>query len=394
LAAIVESAYDAIISKTLEGIITSWNKGAERIFGYTEEEMIGQPVVRLIPPDHQNEEPEILGRLRRGLKIEHYETVRSHKDGRLLDISLTVSPIRDADGNIIGASKIARDISDRKAAEARLQSALAEAHEARLQAEEANRLKDEFLTTISHELRTPLTAIVGWTTMLRGGRLDEATSLKALETIDRSVKAQAQLIEDLLDISRIVSGKMRIDPRPLNLSSIIHTAVDSIMPAAKAKGIRFQVIIDPSAGFIVGDPDRLQQVIWNLLSNAVKFTPAGGRVQIQLEQSESLVEVTVSDNGVGVAAEFLPHIFERFSQEDSSSTRTYGGLGMGLSIVKYIAELHGGTVSAFSEGIGRGLPLLWHCPWLRRAPQCISHSQAELESSARACRLLLRSWLV
>jgi CheY-like chemotaxis protein/anti-sigma regulatory factor (Ser/Thr protein kinase) len=147
---------------------------------------------------------------------------------------------------------------------------------------------------------------------------------------------------------------MRIDPRPLNLSSIIHTAVDSIMPAAKAKAIRLQVIIDPSAGFVVGDPDRLQQVIWNLLSNAVKFTPAGGRVQIQLEQSESLVEVTVSDSGVGVAPEFLPRIFERFSQEDSSSTRTYGGLGMGLSIVKYIAELHGGTVSAFSEGTGKG----------------------------------------
>ena len=374
LAAIVESADDAIISKTLNGIITSWNKGAERVFGYTEDEMVGQPVLRLIPPDHQNEEPEILARLRRGQKIEHYETVRAHKDGHLLDISLTVSPIRAADGTIIGASKIARDISDRKAAEARLQSALAEAEEAKRQAEEANRLKDEFLTTISHELRTPLTAVMGWISMLRSGRLDEVAAYKALETIDRNVKAQAQLIEDLLDISRIVTGKMRIDTKPLNLSSIIHMAVDSIMPAAQAKGIRLQVIIDPSTGSVLGDRDRLQQVIWNLLSNAVKFTPAGGRVQIQMEPSESHVEVTISDNGIGVDPEFLPRIFERFSQEDSSNTRSYGGLGMGLSIVKYITELHGGTAKAFSEGTAKGTTFTVALP-LAQERASVSQSQ-------------------
>lgn len=368
LAAIVESAGDAIISKTLEGIIVSWNKGAERLFGYTEDEMIGQPIARLIPLDHQDEEPQILARLRRGEKIEHYETIRAHKDGHLLDISLTVSPIRDAKGNIIGASKIARDITESKRSKAHLQRALAEAEEAKRQAEEANRLKDEFLTTISHELRTPLTAVVGWTSMLRDGGLDDAMAQKALDTIDRNVKAQAQLIEDLLDISRIVSGKMRIETKPLNLADTIRSAVDSIMPAAEAKNIRLQMVIDAATGSVIGDSDRLQQVIWNLLANAVKFTPFGGRVWIEMERTETDTAITVRDNGIGINPEFLPYIFDRFSQQDTSSTRSYGGLGMGLAIVKYIVELHGGTLRAFSEGTGTGASFTVTLPRLQQKP--------------------------
>src|SRR2546423_10422999 len=224
LAAIIESAEDAIISKTLDGIITSWNRGAERLFGYTAEEIIGKPVVILIPPDHEDEEPGILERLRRGERIEHYETQRVHKDGTLVEVSLTVSPIKRADGTIIGASKIARDITKRKQAEARLQEALRQAQEARQQAEEASRLKDEFLATVSHELRTPLTSMMGWIGMLRHGKLEEEIARKALETIDRNVKSQAQLVEDLLDISRIVSGKMYLNVRPVEPSSIINAA--------------------------------------------------------------------------------------------------------------------------------------------------------------------------
>jgi PAS domain S-box-containing protein len=364
LSAIVESADDAIISKTLDGIITSWNKGAHNLFGYSEEEAVGQPVLMLMPPDHQNEEPGILARLRQGEKIEHYETVRVRKDGTLLDISLTVSPIRNADGVIIGASKIARDISDRKRSEIALLHALAEAKEAKKEAEHANRLKDDFLSTISHELRTPLISMVGWTAMLRSGQLDEAMAEKGLASIERNAKAQAQLVEDLLDISRIVSGSMRMEMKPLHLAGIIATAVDSIMPAAQAKGIRLRVVSDPGVGSVEGDADRLQQVIWNLLSNAIKFTPTGGRIEIELEQRGGQVEVTVADTGKGIDPTFMPRIFDRFSQEDSSSTRSFGGLGLGLTIVKHLTELHGGTVRVNSEGLGKGASFIVGLPVL------------------------------
>lgn len=381
LAAIVESADDAIISKTLEGIVTSWNKGAERIFGYTAEEVIGKHISILFPPEYVDEEPQILARLRKGEKIEHYETVRRRKDGQLLDISLTVSPIRDSEGKIIGASKIARDITERKAHELRLQQALAEAEQAKKEAEEANRLKDQFLSTISHELRTPLTSVMGWISMLRSGRLDEAKIVRALETIDRNVKWQAQLIEDLLDISRIANGKMRLELKPLNLSSVIHDAVDSIMPTAEAKGLRLQVVIDPGTGSVIGDYDRLQQVIWNLLANAVKFTPAGGRIRIELERGESQAEITVSDTGIGINPQFLPFIFERFAQEDSSNTRAYGGLGMGLAIVKYIIELHGGTVRATSEGTDKGSAFTLMLPLTKKRPEALPLPSVDLKGS-------------
>jgi PAS domain S-box-containing protein len=354
LAAIVESAEDAIISKTLDSIITSWNRGAERMFGYTAEEVIGKPVTILIPPDHPDEEPAILARLRKGEPIEHYETVRVTKDGRLIDVSLTVSPIKDASGRIIGASKIARDITDRKKAELRLQEALQTAETARKQAERASRLKDEFLATVSHELRTPLTSMLGWVRMLRQGRLSETAAKNALEVIDRNARSQAQLIEDLLDISRIVSGKMHFDIRPLELSPVVNAAVESLRPAADAKNISLRLIVDPSAGMVAGDYERLQQVVWNLLSNAVKFTPRGGHIEIQLLRDESSVQIIVTDNGKGIKPEFLPHAFDRFTQADSSTTRMFGGLGMGLAIVKSIIEMHGGTVEAFSKGEGTG----------------------------------------
>ncbi len=658
LSAIIDSAEDAIISKTLDGIITSWNKGAERIFGYTAEEAVGRPVTMLIPEDHPDEEPAILARLRAGERIEHYQTVRVRKDGTLIDISLTVSPIRGPDGTIIGASKIARDITESRRAEVTLreqsevielaydaiflrdssntitlwnrgaertygytqeealgrsphellqtitpiplpeiyeslrregywegelrhtrkdgaqitvdsrwatvrdlqgqvrsileitrdvterkraeeemreqseiietvnslgltlageldlhklvqavtdaatevcdarfgsffynildergescmlytlsgvpreafshfpmprntdifgptfrgegtvlipdvrkdprygknspyyvmpeghwpvvsylavpvvsrsgevlgglffghpeegvfteraariveglaaqaavamdnarlyeaaQRARAEAEQSAAEKErlyrearESNRLKDEFLATVSHELRTPLTAILGWAHMLRTGQFAGGDPAKALETIERNARSQAQLIDDLLDVSRIITGKLRIDVRPVDPNSFIESAIEAVRPAAEAKGVRVQRIMDTGVVSVTGDPARLQQVVWNLLSNAIKFTPKGGRVQIRMERVNSHVEITVSDTGIGIAPEFLPHVFDRFRQADQRTTRQQGGMGLGLAIVRHLVELHGGTVRAESPGEGQG----------------------------------------
>jgi len=729
LAAIVESADDAIVSKTLDSIITSWNRGAEHIFGYTAEEAIGRSVTMLIPADHPDEELSILSRIRAGERIEHYETVRVRKDGTLIDISLTVSPIRGPDGRIIGASKIARDITDRRRAEKELEEsklkleallaseqaaraqaevalelhrsieerlgllveasgvllgslsiesvqpaildlsrrlvsadayaiwrqdvesgtwrivssagmsesyneqmiqeadqpqyalgepviaedvtripllsarrklyedegiksllvvplrihgnasgtltfyyrqphefsktevrvasalanlagstistaelyeeqsrmrAAAEAAEHRAQllaeastllassldyettlaqvaklavpgladwcavdmlgdnnsikrlavahsdpakvewanelqrryppdpndehgvpavlrtgqselyndipdemlvagardeeqlrimreigftsamvvplsihsrtfgaitfvtaeskrhydasdlsfaeylgkraaiaienarlyrdAQESNRLKDEFLATVSHELRTPLTAVLGWAHMLRAKQLNERNTTHALETIERNARSQAQLIDDLLDVSRIITGKLRLDVRQVYPASFIESAIEAVRPAADAKSIRIQKVMDTGIVSVAGDPSRLQQVVWNLLSNAIKFTPRGGRVQVRLERVNSHVEIVVADNGVGIKPEFLPHVFDRFRQADMSTTRHHGGLGLGLSIVRHLVELHGGMVEADSAGEGRGATFVVKLP--------------------------------
>jgi len=220
------------------------------------------------------------------------------------------------------------------------------------EAQEVNRLKDEFLATLSHELRTPLTAVLGWTRLLSSGQLDEATGRRALETIERNAQSQVQLIDDILDVSRIIRGKLRLNVRPTDLAPVIEAAVDSVRPAAEAKGIRLQVVLDPHGGLVSGDPDRLQQVVWNLLSNAIKFTPKEGRVQVLLVRINSHLEITVSDTGPGIKAEFLPYVFDRFRQADPSTTRMHGGLGLGLAIVRHLVELHGGTVSVESKGAG------------------------------------------
>ena len=354
LSALIESADDAIISKTLEGIITSWNKGAERIFGYTAEEVIGKPVTILIPKGQEDEEPAILARLRGGERIEHYETVRVRKDGRRIDISLTVSPIKGPKGDIIGASKLARDVTEQRQARKEIDDAYEAANKARKEAEESSRLKEEFLATISHELRTPLSAILGWARMLRLGQLSKENAVKALDTIERNARAQAQLIDDLLDVSRIVTGKLRMDVRPSDPNSFIDAAVEAVRPAAEAKGVRVQKVIDTGLISIPGDPVRLQQVVWNLLSNAIKFTPRGGRVQIRSERVNSHLEIVVSDTGQGIAPDFLPHVFDRFRQADQKTSRQHGGMGLGLAIVRHLVELHGGTVSATSDGEGQG----------------------------------------
>ena len=376
LAAIVASSDDAIIGKDVNSIITSWNIGAERIFGYTADEMIGTSIMRLIPPNRHEEEREILARIRRGERVDHFETVRLAKDGRELSVSVTVSPIKDSAGHVIGASKVARDITERRNAEKALKRAIEEAekanHErlqlldserdARARAELASRMKDEFLATLSHELRTPLNAVLGWAHILQAGQLQDDELKQGLDAIERNARAQAQIIEDLLDMSRIISGKMRLDVAQIDLSTVLNESIDTVRAASEAKGIHLQVMVDPRVGSISGDVDRLRQVFWNLLNNAIKFTPKGGEARVLLERVKSHIEVSVIDTGEGIAPEFLPYVFDRFQQGDASTTRRHGGLGLGLAIVKQLVELHGGTVHVRSDGIDKGTTFTVHLP--------------------------------
>jgi len=520
LAAIVDSADDAIIAKDLDGVIQSCNRAAERLYGYSSDELIGKPVRLLVPPERQSEEDEILERLRRGERIEHFETVRVTKDGRRVDVALTLSPIRDDAGRIVGASKIVRDITARKLAEAErirlvqenaavtetlnnvgaivasdldrekvvqavtdaateltsaefgaffynvvdergeaytlytisgvpremfskfpmprntevfeptfkgagvvrshditkdsryghnapyhgmppghlpVRSYLAvpvkgrggevigglffghsavgrfDAHHERIavgiaawasvalenarlyeSVRDASRIKDEFLASLSHELRTPLNAILGYARMLRSGIVAPDKTKKSIETIERNATSLTQIVEDVLDISRIVSGKIRLNVQAVDFPAIVRNAIDAIAPAADAKGVRVESVIDPEAAPVSGDPERLQQVLWNLLSNAVKFTKRGGKAQVRLERVNSHVELTVSDTGIGIPPEFLPHVFDRFRQADAGSTRERGGLGLGLSIARQLTEMHGGTIEASSAGLDHG----------------------------------------
>jgi PAS domain S-box-containing protein len=489
LAAIVASCDDAIISKSLEGIILTWNRGAEQTFGYPAEEAVGRSIEILIPAGQEEEEPAILARIRRGEKIDHYHTVRRKKDGTLIDISLTISPIRDASGEIVGASKVARDITHQKAAERALvasdarfrllansapvliwmsdstkaftwfnrswleftgrepeeelgfgwtedvhaddlgaaletyrrsfergepfrtefrlrrrdgvwrwmvntavplheteagsfsgyigscvditefreaereKEALLNAERAaRTEAERLSRLKDEFLATLSHELRTPLNAILGWATLLRRIEVGSPDHHKGLETIERNARVQSQIIADLLDMSRIISGKVQLDIQPIDLTEVINAALDAVRPSIEARRLRLRTTLDARAGRLRGDPNRLQQVFWNLLTNAVKFTPTGGRIDIMMERVNSHVEVAVEDTGVGIKPEFLAFVFDRFRQADASITRRHGGLGLGLSIVKHLVELHGGTVRVKSPGEGQGATFIVALP--------------------------------
>lgn len=252
---------------------------------------------------------------------------------------------------------------------------------ARAEAEAANHAKDEFLAVVSHELRTPLNAMLGWSRMLATGKLDSASARRGVESIERNARAQAQLIEDLLDISRITTGKLRLNTRPLELSSLINDTVDAMRPAVQAKEITLQVEINDDVGFVLGDSDRLQQVLWNLFSNAIKFTPAGGRVQVTLERIDSYAQLSVADTGQGIDPEFLPHVFERFRQADSSTTRKFGGLGLGLSIVRSVVEHHGGIVQVASPGEGQGSTFTVLLPLLTSQKQ-IEESTSEAPSKS------------
>jgi signal transduction histidine kinase len=291
--------------------------------------------------------------------------VTSHAAGEGALLFLRLWPKGEASPFVLLNQQIAqlgREVERRRAAEDALRRSEQALRERAVEAEQASRLKDEFLATLGHELRTPLNAVLGWATMLRDPALDPERRQRAAEVIERNARAQAQLIDELLDVSRIVSGKLRLNVQELDPMAVIEAALETIRPAADAKGIRLQPVLDPMAGPIAGDPDRLQQIVWNLLSNAVKFTPRGGRVQVLLERVASSVEITVSDSGQGIAPEFMPHLFERLRQQDHGTARQHGGLGLGLSIAKNLAELHGGTIRAHSDGPGRGATFVVRLP--------------------------------
>jgi PAS domain S-box-containing protein len=548
LAAIVQSSDDAIIGKDLNGTIQSWNPGAERLFLYTAAEAIGQSIAIVIPPERLHEQELLLRRLRSGLRVDPFETERRRKDGVIIDVALTVSPIRNAAGVVVGASKIARDISERRRSErmleelnqrervARLEAVAARdrlaflagageqltatldyaqtldravrlaiprlgdycnvliqdehgrmrhvawAHvddeqeavlrdlaisliesppteefafsatvmkrgttmlmsrealeraaseiaranpeqaalvsklapysyiavpllvrgkaigvmslgttaegsrreygdtdvvmvedfarrvsmaveNARLfrQAEELNRLKDEFLATVSHELRTPLSAVLGWARMLAAGQLDGGRAKQAIDAIERNAQAQARIVEDILDVARGIAGNVRLEMLPLDLAAVAHGGVEAIAPTAAGR----KIAIDVGAAhpvMVVGDQARLRQVVWNLLSNAVKFTPVGGRVTVTVRAEDGQAELQVTDTGIGIPAAFLPFVFDKFRQADASFTRQHGGLGLGLAIVRHLIELHGGSIEAQSAGEGAGATFVVRLP--------------------------------
>jgi PAS domain S-box-containing protein len=337
LAAIVQSSEDAIVSKNLDGYVQTWNKSAERLFGYTAEEAIGRHISLIIPIERHDEETEVLRRIRAGETVEHFETVRQRKDGSLIDISLTVSPIRRG-AEIIGASKIARDITEHR----RLRD----------EALEANRLKDEFLATLSHELRTPLNTVVGYATMLQRGSMDEAQRNKAVDVIYRNAQMLTDLVSEILDTSRIITGQIRLVVAACDLSTVVRDAVDNIRPSADAKELRLEIHIEPDVK-IHGDAERLQQVMWNLLTNAVKFTPAKGLITVSLSTVDSTARIVVRDTGTGMTPDALPHVFQRFWQAEGKA-REFGGLGLGLALSRSFVELHGGRIVARSDGPGKG----------------------------------------
>jgi len=337
------------------GNITAWNAGGERVFGWTEAEVVGRPVATLFPSDAVDEghPAHLLTAAARGGAAEA-DGWRVRKDGSRFWGRGVLRALRDADGALTGFVKITRDDSARKAAEDQNVALLARERQARADAEAADRIKDEFLTTLSHELRTPLTAVTSWLALLRTGRLGAERTTQALATIDRNVKALVILLEDLLDVSRIVRGEIHLEMQPVDLRDVVDGAAAALRPTAEAKGVDLHVASGRATPPISGDPARLRQVLFNLLGNAVKFTPRGGRVDLVLGHTDGEAIISVRDTGRGIPPDFLPHVFERFRQADGSSTRTASGLGIGLAIVRHLVELHGGHVTAESDGPGRG----------------------------------------
>jgi len=373
-------AAQGIITTDSELNVVEWNNWMEEHTGKRANEVIGKNLLDLFPELTQRRldrhykwalegQVRVLSQALHGYLIA-MPAVSSEHGCTQMQQAVRISPLTH-EGKVIGTLTIIDDVTERVAREAELQAQLEDRSRllsnerlARNEAERANRLKDEFLATISHELRNPLNAIMGWAHMMRVGNLTPANVERAVETIYRNAKSQSQLVADLLDVSRIISGKLRLDVRTVDLISIVNAAVDSIRPGAEAKGIRLQTMFDPAAGPISGDADRLQQIVWNLLTNAVKFTPKGGRIQVKVQRVDSHVEVVVSDTGVGISKEFLPYVFDRFRQADASTTRIHGGLGLGLSIVHQLVDLHGGTVSVHSEGEGKGATFTISLPFV------------------------------
>jgi PAS domain S-box-containing protein len=364
LAAIVDSSDDAIVSKTLEGRILSWNRGATRIFGYEPHEVIGKPITIIVPPELFGEEQQILEKLRNGERIDHFDTVRITKDGRRIAISLTVSPIRAADGTVIGASKVARDVSERKRAEELLRQ-----NEEALKL--ADRRKDEFLALLAHELRNPLAPIrYALAANKKPGRAPEQLK-RAEEIIERQVAHMSRLLDDLLDVSRITRGTLELKKAPVELTSVIGAAIETARPVLDTKQHHLALDLPTEPVQLEADAVRLAQVFSNLLINAAKYTDPGGRIRLRAVLEGGTVVVSVSDNGIGISAELLPRVFNMFFQSHQALGRAEGGLGVGLSLVKGLAMLHGGSVEARSEGPGKGSEFTVRFPTGTPLPECL-----------------------
>jgi PAS domain S-box-containing protein len=354
LAAIVESSDDAIVSKTVDGVVLSWNAGAERLFGYSPGEIVGQSITLIIPPERLDEERDILARLCRGERVDHFETVRVAKDGRRIDISLTVSPIRDAEGRVVGASKVARDITEKKQAEHALR--------------EADRKKDEFIAMLAHELRNPLAPLRNGLEVIRLAGGDASAVAQARGMMERQLSHTVRMVDDLLDASRINRNKMDVRKERVLLADVLSAAVETARPMIEAAGHNLQVSLPPGPVFLDADLTRLAQVFGNILSNSAKYTEHGGLIRLRAERQAGEVVMTVTDNGIGIPSESLSNIFEMFSQVDRSIERSTGGLGIGLALVKGLVEMHGGTVTAESEGEGRGSTFTVRLPIGRSRP--------------------------
>lgn len=355
----LSSIGDAVIATDLDGKITFINPTAERLTGYSRDEATGaalDQVFRIVGEEDRLPVENPLAAIRRDGNVVGLanSTILISRDGKETQIDDSGAPIKDANGNVIGAVIVFHDVTGRRQAEQEREDLLKREQKARSEAERANRLKDEFLAMVSHELRTPLNAILGWASLLEGEKPESESIRHALRVIQRNAQAQDGIISDLLDVSRIVSGQLDVDLRPVELVPTIRAAIDTLYPSAQAKSITITTSLFDSTCKIRGDADRLRQIFSNLLSNAIKFTPRGGKIDIRLIQNDAKVEVRIADEGVGIAKPFLASIFERFSQADSSMKRTHGGLGLGLAIVRHLVELHGGEVTAESKGVGKG----------------------------------------
>lgn len=363
LRAIFDAATDGIVSANASGNIIDINRAAEKMFGYAAGELLGKPLSVLMPErfhlsHHAGFERYLATRVDKVIG-RTVELAGVRKNGQEFPLELSLAACDTAEGLIV--TGIIRDITDRKVAEEERQALLRE-REAQAR---ASRIKDEFLAALSHELRTPLNVILGWTRLIRERALTGDAFASAIETVERNARAQAHLVEDLLDLSQIVTGNLRLQMQPIDLIEIIETAIDVVRPAADAKAIELSTVFELRPVLMMADPDRLRQVVWNLLSNAVKFSPAHGRVDVRAWPGQRSVNVSVRDTGVGIDPAFLPHVFDRFRQADSSYTRAAGGLGLGLAIVRSITEMHGGTVEAMSPGQGRGATFALTLPLTR-----------------------------
>jgi len=354
----VENSPLAVIEWDNEFRVSRWSESAEHLYGWKAHEVLGKHVSdwHFVFDEDITAVIQLTHRQRVGAELLGVQHNRNYtKDGSILYCEWYNSVLHDEAGKLVSVLSLVLDVTARKLAEEERAALLVRERDLRKQAEEADRLKDEFLATLSHELRTPLTSILGWASLIRSGEVDQADNLnRALEIIERNARSQARLIDDLLDVSRIITGNLQLEVRPLNVAPIVEAAIDALRPAAAAKGIQVETKLDPESCLVSGDPNRLRQVVWNLLMNAIKFTPRGGKVNLSLTCVETGARLTVSDTGDGISAQFLPYVFHRFRQEEGSISRKAGGLGLGLAVVRHLVELHGGSVSAESAGPGNG----------------------------------------